>query len=304
VFPKIAIKMSDYLKMKFKNGQYDQYSKPADFAKQLTSDLQQISQDKHLRVRFDPTRVSEIKKEDSTSGTDAIPKPWLERMRRINYGFMEAKILLGNVGYLDIRGFVPIEYGAETAVAAMKFVLNSDAVIFDLRRCGGGRPEILQLIISYLFDSVVHLNDFYFRPDDSITQTWTLPYVPGKRKPEIDVYVLTSKSTFSAGEEFAYDLRSLDRATLIGESTGGGAHPGGEQIINDRFYIWVPSGRAINPITKTNWEGTGVIPHINVSADQALKTAHLEALKGIRDNCKDDAIKSKYSEYIERIKQE
>jgi C-terminal processing protease CtpA/Prc len=128
---------------------------------------------------------------------------------------------------------------------------------------------------------VVHLNDIYSRPDNQTHQWWTLAFVPGKRFTGKSVYVLTSKMTFSAAEEFTYNLKNLKRATIVGETTGGGAHPGGQQRVNDHFAVWVPTGRAINPITKTNWEGTGVQPDVAVSADLALKTAHLAALEKV-----------------------
>jgi C-terminal processing protease CtpA/Prc len=168
-------------------------------------------------------------------------------------------------------------------VAAMNFLANTDALIIDLRRNGGGDPAMVALISSYLFDAQpVHLNDLYFRPDDSTRQWWTLPYVPGKRYgAKKEVYVLTSKRTFSAAEEFTYNLKCLKRAKIVGETTGGGAHPGGGRRINEHFAIWVPSGRAINPITKTNWEGTGVTPDVDVPQDQSLKVAHNAAMNSI-----------------------
>lgn len=200
-----------------------------------------------------------------------------------NYGFRQVRILDGNVGYLNLTGFANVdERAGATAQAAMNFLGNADALIIDLRQNGGGSPSMIQLITSYLYGSErVHLNNFYNRPRDEHTQTWTLPYVPGKRRPDIDVYVLTSQSTFSAAEEFSYNLRNLERATLIGETTGGGAHPGGTQIATNRFTIWVPDGRAINPITKTNWEGVGVEPHMKVSANEALEVAQITALESI-----------------------
>jgi C-terminal processing protease CtpA/Prc len=142
---------------------------------------------------------------------------------------------------------------------------------------------MIGLITSYLFDDRVHLNDFYYRERDEMQQFWTWPFVQGRRfgksKP---VYILTSNRTFSAAEEFTYNLKHLKRATIVGETTGGGAHPGGPRRINDHFSVWVPSGRAINPVTKTNWEGTGIEPDIKVEAKQALKAAHLDALKKFR----------------------
>ena len=155
---------------------------------------------------------------------------------------------------------------------------------------------MIQLISSYLFGSdPVHLNNFYYRPADRHTQTWTLPHVSGKRRPDIDVYVLTSNRTFSAAEEFTYNLKNLKRATIIGETTGGGAHPGGTRIATERFTVWVPTGRAINPITNTNWEGTGVSPDISTNATDALNTAQLEAFKKLHSKSTGD--KKNYYEW-------
>jgi C-terminal processing protease CtpA/Prc len=199
-----------------------------------------------------------------------------------NFGFEKVERLDGNIGYLDLRGFFDAEAAGETAAAAMNFLGNTDALIIDLRQNGGGSPAMVSLLCSYLFAGErKHLNDLAWRGPEGerVEQWWTLPHVAGKRYSDKDVYILTSKRTFSAAEEFTYNLKALKRATVVGEVTGGGAHPGGGQPINDHFAIWVPQGRAINPITKTNWEGTGVKPDTEVPANQALTTAHLAALK-------------------------
>ena len=204
-----------------------------------------------------------------------------------NFGFKELKLLPGNIGYLDLRGFVDAKWGGETAVAAMNFLSNASALIIDLRNNGGGSPSMIQLITSYLYGpEPVHLNTFYYRPSNSFSETWTLKEVQGKRRPDIPVYILTSNKTFSAAEEFTYNLKNLKRATIIGETTGGGAHPGGVVPAGDRFTIFVPNGRAINPITKTNWEGTGVKPDIEVKAADALHTAQVKALEELAANNK------------------
>jgi len=202
---------------------------------------------------------------------------------------------------LDLRSFSDTQFASETATAAMNFLSNADAIIIDLRANGGGSPQMIQLISSYLFEGRVHLNNFYMRPTDDTLQTWTLPYVPGKRNTTADVYVLTSGSTFSAAEEFSYNLKNLERATLIGETTGGGAHPGGNQRVNDRFMIWLPTGRAISPITNTNWEGVGVIPHIKVPAADALDTAKLKALETLKGKTDDEEMAFFYDWSIKGI---
>lgn len=280
VFPEVADKMSNSITKKYQNGAYNTLTDPDIFANTLTEDLQAISNDKHLRVNFAPARIEEQAQVVTPQDSIAHLERRIQRMKRNNFGFKEVKIMSGNIGYLDLRGFSDVTYGGETAVASMNFLSNSDAIIIDLRNNGGGSPRMIQLISSYLFTSdPVHLNNFYWRPTNTNSQTWTLPHVSGKRSPDTPVYVLTSASTFSAAEEFSYNLKNLERATLIGETTGGGAHPGGPVIATNRFMIWIPNGRAINPITNTNWEGKGVSPHIEVPSKDALNMAYTMALE-------------------------
>lgn len=305
VFPQIGKSMGDYIKMKNKEGKYNSISNPVAFADTLTKDVRSISNDLHLRVGFNPDAIAERRNAVSTEDSIAFVERRKAEARKNNFGFREIKIMDGNIGYLDLRGFynVTSESGA-VAEAAMNFLANSDALIIDIRNNGGGSPAMIQLISSFLFnDEPVHLNNFYFRPTERIDQTWTLPYVPGRRIPDIDVYILTSNRTFSAAEEFCYNLKNLNRAILIGEITGGGAHPGGLQIATDRFTVWIPTGRAINPITNTNWEGTGVEPHIIVPADRALATAKMEALKKLMDRA-GNSNTSKYQWILDGLKAE
>jgi hypothetical protein len=277
VFPETARKMDAAIRARIENKEYESITSAKELARTLTDHLQAVSKDKHLRVFYTHDPVPEPPKDD-------VPPPAMrERMRAqgeaLNYGFEKVDRLEGNVGYIVLRGFHPAEFGGETAAAAMNLVANADALIIDIRKNGGGAPSMVALICSYLFGpEPVHLNDLYHRPDDSTHQWWTLPHVPGRRFEGKPVYVLTSRRTFSAAEEFAYNLKNLKRATLVGETTGGGAHPGGVRRITANFALFVPTGRAINPISKTNWEGTGVEPDVAVPAELALKTAHLAAL--------------------------
>jgi C-terminal processing protease CtpA/Prc len=197
-----------------------------------------------------------------------------KRMERINCGFETAERLSGNIGYLKFNMFADPKVCGATAAAAMNFLENVDAIIFDVRSNGGGEPSMVALLTSYLFGSEpVHLNDLWNRKTNMTQQYWTLPYVPGKRLEGKPVFVLTSKRTFSGAEEFSYNLKNLKRATLVGETTGGGAHPVSDHRIDDHFMIGVPFARAINPISKTNWEGKGVEPDVKVPAQDALETA-------------------------------
>ncbi len=303
VFPEMGKKMADQLKKNMKKGQYEAINNALEFQAALTKDLQSVSKDKHIRVLFDPEEIAKQQQAVTPEDEQKLKDQMVARNRMDNFGFHEVKILEGNIGYLDLRSFQGTAYASDTAVAAMNFLSNSDALIIDLRQNGGGSPHMIQLITSYLYDEEpVHLNNFYYRPTDSHSQTWTLPHVPGKRNPDVPVYVLTSERTFSAAEEFSYNLKNLKRATLVGETTGGGAHPGGHQIATDRFVVWVPTGRAINPITNTNWEGTGVTPHIEVEQAQALNTAYTKALESLTENNPDENAQARYQWIIEGLK--
>jgi C-terminal processing protease CtpA/Prc len=195
------------------------------------------------------------------------------QMAQINCGFEKLEILPGNVGYLKFNMFADPEVCGPTATTAMAFLENAAALIVDMRDNGGGSPEMVAYVTTYLFDERTHLNDLWTRSTGETKQFWTRPELPGKRLGTQPVYVLTSSRTFSGGEEFTYNLQSLKRATIVGETTGGGAHPVRGVSIDERFMIGVPFARAINPITNTNWEGTGVTPDVQVPAADALEKA-------------------------------
>jgi hypothetical protein len=303
VFPETAKKMEADVRDRVKKNEYDGIDSAQKFAEKLTADLQAVSNDKHLRVRYSERAIPERKPQSEPT---AEQKADFDRqMKRLNYGFEKVERLSGNIGYIDLRGFMDPQGRVETVAAAMNLVNNTDALIFDLRQNGGGDPEMVKVICSYLFgDKAVHLNDLYWRPGNKTEEFWTTPAVAGKKYGNKDVYVLTSNRTFSGAEEFSYNLKNLKRATIVGETTGGGAHPGGMERLGDHFGVFVPTGRAINAITKTNWEGTGVEPDVKVPKEQALKTAYLMALNKSLANTKDEQLKSGLKGLIEQTQKE
>jgi peptidase S41-like protein len=270
VSPETAKKMADAVRARQKKGEYDSVNDGDTFAKMLTDNFQEVSHDKHLRVDFSPARIPE--RPAGPPDADMIAQHRKD-MEKMNCGFDKVEILSGNVGYLKFDMFADPEICGPTAVAAMNFLANVDAIIFDLRENGGGDPKMIALISTYLFAHPTHLNDLWERKSDTTSQYWTLPYVPGKLLDGKPAYVLTSKQTFSGAEEFSYNLKNLGRATIVGETTGGGAHPVSGHRIDEHFMIGVPFAKAINPISKTNWEGTGVEPDVKVNAADALTTA-------------------------------
>lgn len=275
VFPEIAAKSADYVVKQFNDGQYENIVEREDFARQLTDDLQSINKDKHMRVRVREPRT--VEQEDN----DPLRARAHRNQEAIadNFGFYKVERLDGNVGYIDFRYFSGTPAARETAAAAMAFVSNCDALIFDMRKNGGGSPAMVQFICSYLFEQKTHLNSLYWRRGDVTEEFWTFDEIPGKKMPDVPAYVLTSSYTFSGAEEFSYNLQTQKRATLVGEVTGGGANPGGTIPVNEHYAIFIPTGRAINPVTQTNWEGTGVEPEIPTTAEEAFEKAYELARK-------------------------
>jgi retinol-binding protein 3 len=292
VFPDKARETARALRKRLAAREYDGITSAKELADSLTSHVQAVTHDLHLRVRYRHEPVPH--RTESGPPPEAELRLMREMGRRTNYGFERVERLMGNVGYLDLRQFAGAPEAQATAVAAMNFLGNADALIVDLRRNGGGSPEMIATLLTYLTEPGNRLmfNTFYEREEDRTLQFWTNPFVPGPRLNGKPIYVLTSPRTFSAAEEFAYDIQTHKLGTIVGAVTGGGAHPGGNFRVHDHFMVFVSTGRAVNPVTKTNWEGVGVKPDIAAKPGEALRVAHAEALKKIIESVKDDPDRS------------
>ena len=302
VFPDLAKKMEQSIRDRVAKKEYDQITSSKEFATKLTNDLQAVSHDKHLRIRYSNQAIPERGERREPTAEEREQRK--RDLTWMNHGFAKVERLPGNIGYLEFLNFMDEELGADTVAAAMNFVNGTDSLIIDMRRNGGGNPAMVALVCSYLFgNEPVHLNDLYWREGNRTEEFWTKKDVAGKRYLNKDVYVLTSNRTFSGAEEFTYNLKNLKRATIVGETTGGGAHPGGGFRLNEHFGMFVPTGRAISPITKTNWEGTGVSPDISVPADQALHVARIMALKKTLTSVNPD-FKPGVEEEIQKLEKE
>jgi hypothetical protein len=283
VFPDVSKKMEEYLKTKLKNGDYDSITDPKTFMRVLRNDLIKISHDRHFNVVYAPESSVQMERPDP----EEEKKREEQRIRQLeydNYYFKKVEQLDGNVGYIRFDGFADTLYAGDTAVAALQFLKNCDAIIIDLRYNGGGGPDMIQLILSYFFKERTYINSWYIRREDKTDQSWTSTYVPGKKLLDTDLYILTSSRTFSAAEEFIYDLKNLDRATLVGETTGGGGHMVTFER-NDELKIEfkIPFNRAVNPYSGDNWEAKGIEPHVKCQAEEALDKAYVLALEKIHE---------------------
>jgi retinol-binding protein 3 len=272
VFPDVAKRLGDSIRTRDGRGAYNAFTNAISFGIRLEQDLREVSRDKHVRMNYSLRPLPPLPATRQAPSPDEIAR-MRNQMEAMNCGFVKVEQLEGNVGYVKFNGFFDVDACAATASAAMNFVAGSRALIFDLRENGGGQPAMVAYISSYLFSTKTHLNDLWERRTGRTQEYWTRDDVPGRKfGGEKPVYVLTSAQTFSGAEEFSYNLKSLKRATIVGETTGGGAHPVSGHPVAQHFIVGVPFARAINPITKTNWEGVGVEPDIKVPATEALAT--------------------------------
>ena len=301
VFPDIAEKASKTLRVYQRLGKYESITDGAEFARTLSTHLNEVCKDAHLRVRYSEA-VLPVRVNRNAPSKEEIARAQKQE-RLANVGFEKIERLMGNIGYLKFNYFAEGAEMERPVKAAFDFLADTDALIIDVRDNGGGSPDGVRHICSYLFgDKPVHLNDLYFREGNQTMEFWTLKSVPGKRYVGKDVYVLTSKRTGSGAEEFSYNLKNLKRATLLGENTWGGANPGGTVRLNDHFQVFIPVGRAINPYTKTNWEGTGVEPDVRVDPKESLLKAQVMAVEKLLAAAKDDDDKKRLTEVLALLK--
>ena len=286
--------MATAIQEKQQRGEYDAIVDGSQFATRLADDLFDITHDKHLRMSFSagvlPSQGEEERIIAAQEVKDAARRKISDPIKlatcapgEIQYFFFgNTECLPGNIGYLEVHGFIRKEEAADFIATAMNRLKNTRALIIDLRENGGGDSATVALLASYLFDRPTHLSDIYERQYDRTEQIWTSNKIAGRKYGEKRaVYVLTSSTTFSAAEDFSYVMKTFKRATLIGETTRGGAHPTGSYRVQDHFTAYIPDARTIGTITKTNWEGVGVIPDISVPTYDALGVAQVLELNKI-----------------------
>jgi hypothetical protein len=283
IYPETSKKMAETLRDHESKGDYNAIAGGDEFASRLSSDLAAVSHDKHLLVFYYPYKFAvdpaPLTLDQMTEERKALAR---------DCGIRRLEILPNNVGYMKFDFFPDPMACGKTAAAAITFLANTDAVIFDLRDNSGGDPRMVAMMCTYFFDQTVHLNDFYDRTDNKTSEYWTLRFVPGLKLGNKPAFVLTSSRTFSGAEEFAYDLKNLKRVTVVGEGTAGGSHPVSAHRAGDHFVVYVPHARSINPVTGTDWEGTGVLPDVAVTAGDALETAERLAAERIQRDANRD----------------
>jgi retinol-binding protein 3 len=293
--------IADRMRARLSAGAYDTITSPARLAEALTVDLRGVNGDRHLNVTYSPGRPGARPGPEgirmggpppTAPGTPPRPAPANDPARRNNYSLGRIDVLPGNVGYLDIRGFAGSPGVVGAIKAALEYLQNTDAIIFDLRRNGGGSPfSVNQIISSFTTADTIPSLTVKNRSGNETFTRYTLPEGAGPRRPTVPLYVLTSGATASAGEDFAFVLKNMRRATLVGGTTAGAGHNNANLDIGQGFNASISFTRVVDPKTGAEWERVGVTPDVPVDQARALEVAHALALKTIAANEQDPRIR-------------
>ena len=270
VHKEAAERIANFLREQIAQDAYKAINDEESFAKTLTADLRRIGNDEHLELV--------VHRPEPPANPPRDPNAWVDDLRLRNFDFNRLATLSGNVRYLELNSFPPPEVAGETAAASMRFLAGADAVIIDLRRNGGGTGDMAAFLATYFFEQRTALVRTFRRVENSTTEDRTLAHVPGPKIPAADLFILTSASTFSAAEAFAFSLQQLKRATVVGEKTRGGANAGRYRPATERFRVFVPNAHATSAATGKTWDKVGIEPDLKTEGSAALHMAHREAL--------------------------
>ncbi|MEO7767866.1 MAG: S41 family peptidase [Ferruginibacter sp.] len=291
VFPNKAKSIGIYFESQLKDNVYTrELQNPQKLAEQIQRDINKIHRDPHMGIKYDPGFHVQQYIKPSEEEVNRTKKYWKEN----NYAFSKLEILPGNIGYFPFNVFVDdIESAKPTISSALRFLSNTSAIIIDLRENYGGSPAMVSQIESFFFKEKTHMNDLINRSAKDTTFFYADPAKADSLNLLMPVYILTSHNTFSGGEDFSYGMQKANRAIIVGETTGGGAHPQKPFSVGQGFVISIPYARSLNPVTKTDWEGTGVIPDVKEKAQNALLTAQQLIFKNQMLIAKDEKEKNK-----------
>lgn len=294
--PAVAERTGGAIAAKNAAGGYAAAASTQAFSAALAKDLREFSGDLHFGTYLDADFRERGNARVPTRAEMDETRDWAQRR---GYGIEKIERLPGNVGYIELSGFGPTEFVGPAYTAAISLLAGTDALILDLRRNGGGSPTSVAYLMSHFFPlgDERHLIDMYHRPTGTTRQFWTVKTVA--QRYDKPVYVLTSARTFSAGEDFSYGIQAQQRGTLVGETTGGGSNPVSWFGVGHGIVVAIPTSRATNAVTNTNWEHVGVKPDIAVPAAQALQAAHVAILRKLMASAKDDSERKELQRLLE-----
>jgi retinol-binding protein 3 len=286
-----------------KSGKYDTL-RAYQLAEALTIDLKEISRDQHFRIHFSEERIKAAKEPSSEGLQSKLADDWKRTELENNYGFSRTELLEGNIGYLKIDEFTNPDYSEDTFVRCVDKIKRADGLIIDLNDCIGGSGSMVWLIASYFFDNkaATHLITYNCPSENIDISIMTRKRIKGSRLANIPIYILISNQTYSSGESFSYALKHLNRATLVGDTTKGGAHSWKEFNLNDFMSIQIPTCRFTHPTTGANWEGEGVIPDLLASVKDSKTVAYIELIKLMQSLTKKES--TDYSYLLKQLQTE
>ena len=279
VFPVLGKKYGQEILTRFKSGEFDKINDLKAFGEHVTAALQKLMNDKHLLFRL--VEASDLG--ERKEGSLHHPVRYYRLGKREHLGIFRLDWIENEIGYLDYRRFYYHQEAKAMLLNTIQFLSPANAIIIDLRENHGGSGHLIPLLCSYFLPHPTQLTGTYYRQEDITEEWWTFEKIEGKRLLDVPLFVLISQNTFSAAEYLAYDLKVRKRATLVGETTKGGAHSVDLFPVGDQFEIYIPTARAINPVTGSNWEGTGVLPDVTVPSESALDTAIVLAKKAAQE---------------------
>ena len=279
IFPELGVKYGQELLTLYKTGEFKKINDPKEFGEYVTSALHNITKDKHFNFRM----IEKSDFNEDEQGSLHHPVRYYGLGIKEHLGVFRLDWIENEIGYMDYRRFYYQDEAKEMLIDAMNFLSSANAIIIDLRENQGGSGKLIPLLCSYFLPYPTQLTGTYYRKDDVTDEWWTLKNIEGKRLLDVPLFILISKKTFSAAEYFAYDLKVRKRVTFIGEPTKGGAHSVDVFPVGERFEFYIPTARAINPVTGSNWEGEGIIPDVLVPSESALDTAIVLAKKSAQE---------------------
>jgi hypothetical protein len=298
-YPEIALNMESAIRERQKRGEYDSINDGNRLAEKITADLRAVFDDKHLKLSYSAEPIP-LQSGRAGAPTREEIEAARRRQSKENFGVVKVEILKGNVGFMQVNYFAPLDWSADSYVAAFEFVANTDALIIDVRRNTGSMDvNTVPFFSSYLFGSPVHFSDFHSRGTNETQQLWTSAKVPGRKYLDKPVYLLTSARTASGAEAFVGNLKRLKRAVLIGETTMGATMPGMSHRVNEHFTIWISTGRSQYRTS----ENKGVTPDIEVTPENALTSAYSEALGNLLRKSKEEDWTDELRKIISTIKE-
>lgn len=274
VFPEKAKQLTAALNDRLKEGHYNKFNKHQGFTDELSKDIRKLSNDYHFALNY--TSKNNVSEKDRK-------KNWAQHQRFYNYGFSKLEILEGNIGYLKLD-FIA-EANRKMVKRVFQFFEHTNGMIIDLRDNSGGMREMVALLSTYFLkgkSTIAIVESKQYNKLKASKKIKTFSFIRKRRFTEIPLCLLINENTFSSAEFLAYTLQKANRAQIIGQTTGGGAHSIKRFVVMDSLMLAIPVENVISTYTQSNWESIGVTPDLQTSVVNTLVVGQIETLKKMK----------------------